>query len=64
MVGALKIVILWHAYKELLPNIVVAATDKYGLRGHNMEAFAFAWLAARTLSGLPGNLPSVTGARQ
>jgi len=28
-----------------------------------IEAAAFAWLAARTLDGLPGNLPSVTGAR-
>lgn len=27
-----------------------------------MEALAFAWLAARTLAGEPGNLPSVTGA--
>ena len=24
----------------------------------------FAWLAKRTLDGLPGNLPSVTGARR
>lgn len=47
---------------ELLTNIVVASTDKYGLSGDNAEAFA--WLAARTLSGLPGNLPSVTGANQ
>ena len=29
-----------------------------------MEAMCFAWLAARTLAGLPGNLPSVTGARE
>jgi len=25
---------------------------------------AFAWLAFRTLNGLPGNLPAVTGAQQ
>ncbi len=49
---------------ELLTDIMVAPTDKYGLSGDNMEALAFAWLAARTLSGLPGNLPSVTGASQ
>jgi anhydro-N-acetylmuramic acid kinase len=28
-----------------------------------VEATAFAWLAQRALEGLPGNLPSVTGAR-
>lgn len=29
-----------------------------------VEAIAFAWLAQRRLAGLPGNLPSVTGAHQ
>jgi anhydro-N-acetylmuramic acid kinase len=28
-----------------------------------VEAMAFAWLARQTLAGLPGNVPSVTGAR-
>jgi anhydro-N-acetylmuramic acid kinase len=28
-----------------------------------VEAAAFAWLAHRTVAGLPGNLPTVTGAR-
>lgn len=48
----------------LLPGIEVSPTDKFGVSGDNMEALAFAWLASRTLSGLPGNLPSVTGASQ
>ncbi|QCR36268.1 anhydro-N-acetylmuramic acid kinase [Nissabacter sp. SGAir0207] len=47
----------------LLPGTEVCPTDQFGIRGDDMEALAFAWLAARTLSGLPGNLPSVTGAR-
>lgn len=42
----------------------VISTDKAGISGDDMEALAFAWLAWRTLSGLPGNLPSVTGARE
>lgn len=49
---------------DLLPTVQVCATDQYGISGDDMEALAFAWLAYRTLSGLPGNLPSVTGARQ
>ncbi|MGY0146146.1 anhydro-N-acetylmuramic acid kinase [Edwardsiella tarda] len=46
----------------LLPGTEVARSDKYGVSADDMEALAFAWLAYRTLSGLPGNLPSVTGA--
>ncbi|MFG1172668.1 anhydro-N-acetylmuramic acid kinase [Erwiniaceae bacterium CAU 1747] len=48
----------------LLPGTEVTSTDKAGISGDDMEALAFAWLAWRTLSGLPGNLPSVTGARE
>lgn len=46
-----------------LPGTDVSSTDRFGINGDDMEALAFAWLACRTLSGLPGNLPSVTGAR-
>lgn len=49
---------------SLLPGIEVGTTDEAGISGDDMEALAFAWLAFRTLSGLPGNLPSVTGARE
>lgn len=48
----------------LLPGIEVGTTDEAGISGDDMEALAFAWLAYRTMSGLPGNLPSVTGARE
>lgn len=47
---------------SLLPGTEVTTTDKAGISGDDMEALAFAWLAWRTLNGLPGNLPSVTGA--
>jgi len=49
---------------SLLPGIEVTTTDEAGISGDDMEALAFAWLAWRTLNGLPGNLPSVTGASQ
>lgn len=42
----------------------VEPTDAHGLDAMHVEAAAFAWLAMRTLSGLSGNLPSVTGARR
>ncbi|GAA0330377.1 anhydro-N-acetylmuramic acid kinase [Morganella psychrotolerans] len=46
----------------LLPGTEVSPTDTFGLSGDDLEALAFAWLAARTLAGESGNLPSVTGA--
>lgn len=46
-----------------LPGIEVGSTDRLGIGSDDMEGLAFAWLAFRTLSGEPGNLPSVTGAR-
>lgn len=49
---------------SLLPGTEVTTTDAYGISGDDMEALAFAWLAWRTVAGLPGNLPSVTGASQ
>lgn len=47
-----------------LAGTEVATTDAWGVSGDDMEALAFAWLAWRTLAGLPGNLPSVTGASE
>jgi len=44
-------------------GIPVATTETLGLHPDWVEAVAFAWLAHQTLEGLPGNLPSVTGAR-
>jgi anhydro-N-acetylmuramic acid kinase len=37
--------------------------DVYGIPGAAREAAAFAWLAAETLKGRPGNLSSATGGR-
>ena len=46
-----------------LAGTVVATTAAFNLDPDYVEAAAFAWLASRTLAGLPGNLPAVTGAR-
>lgn len=46
----------------MLSGTEVCNTDAFGISGDDMEALAFAWLAFRTMSGLTGNLPSVTGA--
>jgi anhydro-N-acetylmuramic acid kinase len=47
-----------------LPGILIETTDQHGLASEWIEASAFAWLAARSLAGLPGNIPAVTGASQ
>lgn len=54
---------LMSRIQQLLPRVRVTKTDPYGLPADWVEAIAFAWLARRTLNGLPGNLPTVTGAR-
>lgn len=46
-----------------LPGIAIESTALHGLDPDHVEAMGFAWLARQTLAGLPGNLPSVTGAR-
>lgn len=48
--------------KTLLPQSLVQTTEALGLPADWVEAVAFAWLAHRTLTGLSGNLPEVTGA--
>jgi anhydro-N-acetylmuramic acid kinase len=54
---------LLERLQAYLPGARVASTAARGLDPDFVEAIAFAWLAARTLAGLPGNLPAVTGAR-
>lgn len=46
-----------------LPGVVIESSAMHGLDPDYLEAMGFAWLAQRTLDGLPGNLPSVSGAR-
>jgi anhydro-N-acetylmuramic acid kinase len=49
---------------QLLPCLRVQLSDACGLPVDAKEAIAFAVLADRTMHGLPGNLPTVTGARR
>ncbi len=60
--GAHNIALL-RRLEQLLPATKVDTTEALGLPADWVEAVAFAWLARRTLAGLPGNLPEVTGAR-
>jgi anhydro-N-acetylmuramic acid kinase len=46
-----------------LPGIEVMTSGQVGVGGDALEAIAFAILAYQMLRGLPGNIPSVTGAR-
>jgi len=46
-----------------LPDASIESTAGHGLDPDFVEAMGFAWLARQTFLGLPGNLPSVTGAR-
>lgn len=54
---------LMHRLGELLAPRVLLGTSRYGIDPDFLEATAFAWLARQRLLGLPGNLPTVTGAR-
>jgi anhydro-N-acetylmuramic acid kinase len=49
---------------EHLPALRIHRSEEFGLDGDAKEALAFAVLADRTMHRLPGNLPSVTGARR
>ncbi|ABI55790.1 anhydro-N-acetylmuramic acid kinase [Alkalilimnicola ehrlichii MLHE-1] len=66
--GGIHNTALWRALAAALasrcPGCQLTPTTEAGLDPDWLEAMAFAWLAYRTLAGLPGNLPEVTGARQ
>jgi anhydro-N-acetylmuramic acid kinase len=56
--------LLLAGLQAYLSNLLIDLSDRYGLPVDAKEAMAFAVLADRTTHGLPGNLPSVTGARR
>nr|VFK57888.1 MAG: anhydro-N-acetylmuramic acid kinase [Candidatus Kentron sp. TUN] len=61
--GGAKNPLLLEGLKKQLPGYLVNTTNPYGIDPDWVEAAAFAWFAKQRLHGLPGNIPSVTGAR-
>jgi anhydro-N-acetylmuramic acid kinase len=49
--------------ERLSPTTWVQPVEAAGFDGDQLEALAFAWLAAAHCRGLPGNVPAVTGAQ-
>jgi anhydro-N-acetylmuramic acid kinase len=62
--GGVNNAFLMRRLGNLLAPVPVATTAAHGLDPQHVEAAAFAWLAMRTINGLPGNVPAVTGARR
>lgn len=54
--------VLMARLEALLDPAEVVSTETLGIAPDWVEAAAFAWLASRTLAGLPGNEPDATGA--
>ena len=54
---------LMRRLQQLLPELQVQSSAAYGLAPNQVEAAAFAWLAAMCVQGQALPLPSVTGAR-
>ena len=50
-------------HKEL-PKAVFFTSQELGFDADIKEALCFAYLGWRSLGGLPGNIPSVTGAKK
>ena len=61
--GGIHNPVLLQRLAARLPAAVIESTAACGLDPDHVEAMGFAWLARQTLAGLPGNLPSVTGAQ-
>lgn len=55
---------LMERIQQALPNCKVESTEVYGIHPDWVEAMAFAWLAKQNVKNLPGNIPSVTGAKK
>lgn len=55
---------LLDALERALPNDRIYSSNHFNIAPEWIEAMAFAWLAQQTLAHKPGNLSTVTGAKQ
>jgi anhydro-N-acetylmuramic acid kinase len=62
--GAYNIFLMKRLQDLAGPHYTVSSTAKYHYPPQCIESMLFAWLARQTLQKKPGNLPSVTGAKQ
>jgi len=62
--GGTKNKTMMSMIREELSPINVKTTDDYGIPSEAVESIAFALLGEATLSGVPSNVPSATGARR
>jgi anhydro-N-acetylmuramic acid kinase len=60
--GGVRNPVLMNRISELLPGATVGVSDELGVASDDKEAVAFALIGWATLHGLPGNVPSCTGA--
>jgi anhydro-N-acetylmuramic acid kinase len=64
MGGGAENATLMRGLAEALPECSMITAEALGVPGRAVEALAFAALAYLTVTGRPGNLPRVTGARE
>jgi anhydro-N-acetylmuramic acid kinase len=60
--GGVRNGLLWRLLEQQLAGTPLARTDEAGVPASARKAIAYALLAALTLDGVPGNVPSATGA--
>jgi anhydro-N-acetylmuramic acid kinase len=61
--GANNAILMGRLYREL-PSASFMIPEDFGFNADIKEALCFAYLGWRSLGGLPGNIPSVTGAQK
>jgi anhydro-N-acetylmuramic acid kinase len=60
--GGVRNGLLWHLLQQQLPDVPLSRTDEVGIPAELRKSVIPGLLAALTLDGVSGNLPSATGA--